>query len=303
MERPSAIGTVKITFFSGTGGTRRVAEAFERELIKRGIAVDVSDLSSGKLSSEKVDSSLHAQREPDLYLLVFPVYAFDAPMPVVHWIRELGAEAREKKAAVISVSGGGEVWPNTGCRNRSCKELEEKGLHIIYDGMMCMPANMLVSVDDHLAMRLIQAIPEKVNSVLDDVLNGRVNRTRYHKDPLRKWITKMENGGSGRFTESLTITDDCKSCGWCARNCPMENIEIAEQGGKPRFADRCTICLRCVYGCPCHAIQSKLTVVFRHGFDLDAVEERMEGMELAPLEECCKGMMLSGVKKYLAKRP
>lgn len=291
------ISAVQLTYFSGTGGTRRVAEAFERELLKRELAVSMNDLTSHDGQESQTE-----ERDTALYILIFPVYAFDAPMPVIHWIRDLGSEMRGKKAAVISVSGGGEVWPNTGCRNRSCKELEAKGLSVIYDGMMCMPANMLMQVDDHLAMRLISVIPEKVNCMLDDILSGTVRRTHYRKGPLRKYLTKLENEGAYKFAQGLTVTDNCKSCGWCVKNCPTANIEIPGEGIKPQFLDRCTVCLRCIYGCPFHAIKTKTSVVFRSGFDLNALEQRMEGVALAPVASCCPGIMLKGVKKYLMNK-
>jgi formate hydrogenlyase subunit 6/NADH:ubiquinone oxidoreductase subunit I len=79
----------------------------------------------------------------------------------------------------------------------------------------------------------------------------------------------------------------------------MSNIEIPEQFSKPRFSDRCIICTRCVYGCPAHAIKVGGFGILKSGFDLDAVEQRMKGKELEPLEKCCKGWFYKGVRDYL----
>lgn len=309
------IKRVEVVFFSGTGGTKRIAEAFISELKRRGKTVTLKNLGAGRMTESKgemiqsewvVQSAESAQSspgngsaEPELYLVVYPVYAFDAPKPVYYWAETIAKEAAGKLAAVISVSGGGEVWPNTGCRFNFCRRLEEKGLRVIYDNMMCMPANMMAEVSDHLAMQLIRAIPEKVDHTLNDIFSGRVKRTRHRKSPLRNYLTNLENQNSGRFAQELELAEDCKGCGWCARNCPMENIAISEQTRKPVFSDHCTICMRCVYGCPQHALHSKSSMVFKKGFDLDALERRMEGVALEPVEKCCKGIAFIGVKNYL----
>lgn len=290
------IHTVQVVFFSGTGGTKRIADSLEEELTKRNQTTKVKNLGTGTKDDSANGEVAH---DIDLFILLFPVYAFDAPKLIYNWIESLGKNEEGKRIAVISVSGGGEVWPNTGCRNNCCTKLEEKGMKVIYDNMMCMPANMLVEGNDHLTMHLINIIPKKVNKALDDILNKRIKRTHYHKSRLRNCLTNMENQNSDRFAHTLIIHDECKGCGWCVQNCPMSNIIIREEGSRPQFQDRCTICLRCVYGCPIHAIQSKSRLVFKNGFDLDAVEKRMEGVELEPVEKCCKGIMFKGVKDYL----
>jgi ferredoxin len=112
----------------------------------------------------------------------------------------------------------------------------------------------------------------------------------------------MERENAAKFAQNFQISDSCNSCGWCARNCPVSNIEIPEGASKPHFLDRCVICTRCVYGCPVQAIKTKGSITLKNGFDLAAVEKRMEGVELRPIGECCKGLLLKGVKDYLLNR-
>jgi hypothetical protein len=59
------------------------------------------------------------------------------------------------------------------------------------------------------------------------------------------------------------------------------------------------MCFRCVYGCPSHALHSKNFMVLKGGFDLAAVERRIQGVPLPPVEKCCKGWAWKGVRKYL----
>lgn len=55
----------------------------------------------------------------------------------------------------------------------------------------------------------------------------------------------------------FTISEECISCGSCAKVCPCHNIEL--QDGKPAFLHHCTNCMACVSFCPKRAIGCKLT--------------------------------------------
>ncbi len=320
---------VRIIFFSGTGGTKRIAAAFENELKGRGLDVSVINLGKSRQEEmdqsrqEKIDQSRQGKKDwqeeqyrdraegraedraegrADLNILIYPVYAMDAPKPVSDWIESLDSSVPAGKIAVISVSGGGEMWPNKGCRNGCCKALESKGFQVIYDCMMCMPANVLVSYSDDLAMHLIRVIPEKVSRITGELLKGKIHRTRFRKGIVLNWISRTERENAGKFAQRFLISNDCTSCGWCVRNCPVSNIEITKGASKPHFLDRCVICTRCVYGCPAHAIKTKSSVTLKTGFDLDAVEQRMKDVELQPFEKFCKGWLYKGVKDYLLDR-
>lgn len=288
MEPGNEIRTARIVYFSGTGGARRIAQAFHKGLAERGIKAECTAL-EGKAVREG------NQGPADLLLLIFAVHAFDAPMPVYTWINEMKPAAG--KAAVISVSGGGETWPNTGCRNRVCGALEEKGYEVVYDGMMVMPCNWVVPVSDHAAMWMLRAIPGKVKGVLDDVLAGKVRRTRFKMGFLRTLVTRQEKKNGHRVGQEFTINSDCTGCGWCARSCPAGNITIMD--GRPCIGDKCILCFRCIYGCPSRAIQSTNFMVLKGGFDLDALEKRMQGVDLMPVEQCLKGLAWKSVRGYL----
>lgn len=284
---------VQIVFFSGTGGTERIANCFEQALNSRKIQTALLNLDFSSPDYRDPDAANNTSAE--LMILLFAVHAFDAPLPVYTWLEQLPAS--KKRAVVLSVSGGGEAWPNTGCRSACCKALEEKGLKVVYDGMMCMPSNWVTPVNDHLAMHLIQAVPGKVEQILSDVLSGRIVRTYQKKSPLRAYITKIEKKDAKRFPEAITIDESCKGCGWCANHCPTGNIEI--ENGKPVFKSSCVMCFRCIYDCPTHAMHSTNFMVLKGGYNLNAVEKRMQGVPLQPIQECCRGLAWSAVRKYL----
>ena len=131
-----SIQSIYMTHFSGTGGTARIASAFRQECAGRGIT----------LVENNLDRSIRKAAEPmepgkcDLWMVLFPLHAFDAPDPIYTWLRQTRFDA--KQVAIISVSGGGEAWPNTGCRNNVIREIEERGGRVVYERMLCMPCKL-----------------------------------------------------------------------------------------------------------------------------------------------------------------
>jgi ferredoxin/flavodoxin len=288
------IKTVQIVFFSGTGGVKRIADAFKQELLNRGLGVSVVNLDFSPLNQSNSQSD-EDTTSVDLVILLFPLHAFDAPDPIYEWIQNTHME--HKKVAVISVSGGGEAWPNTGCRNNCCKSLERKGFDIVYERMMCMPSNWVFRVNDHVAMLLITAIPKKANRILDDILSGKTRRTKFKMGLLRSYVTKMEKRNAKLFAHKLIIDSTCTGCGLCAGQCPVNNIEMKDR--KPLFNDRCIMCFRCIYACSSHAIKSNNFMVLKNGYSLIELEKRMQGVELEPINKCCKGFFWSSMRNYL----
>ena len=97
---------VKIVYFTGTGGTEIAAKLMEEEFIKRGLLVLMQPLDiNDAYFKESADTD-----GVDLIVIMYPLYASDAPGPIYDWIDRL-PESKALPCAVISVSAGGEIWP------------------------------------------------------------------------------------------------------------------------------------------------------------------------------------------------
>lgn len=281
---------IRIACFSGTGGARRAAEALLREFTAQGASASLLMLEGPALRG-----GWSKEAKPDLLVLVFAVHAFDAPQPVYDWLR--GTDLSGVRGVVLSVSGGGEVWPNTGCRAALIAELGAHGCTVTYDRMLIMPSNVAVDVGDHAAMHMLRVLPVKAKAIVDDLLSGRERHDPRRLSPFRRWFSALEKMQAHQISGKYRLAG-CTGCGWCARNCPTGSIEMKD--GKPAFHAGCVACLRCVYGCPAHAIKSGYRiVVFPKGYSLNELERRMKGVELKPVEQCCKGWACAGVRKYL----
>ena len=285
-----SIKTAHLVYFSGTGGTARVTNCLEQAFLRHNIAVKKTEL----------DAKVHEWVYADLTVLSYPVYACGAPVSVDEWI-DRAPDGNGAAVAVMSVSGGGEMTPNTACRAGVIRKLEKKGYRVLYESMFVMPANCIARYDDALSAMLLEAAPAKAEKVVSDILSGKTKRTT--PSPVNRLIAKVctvEKHNSARFGKRLKATDDCIGCGWCAASCPRGNIIMKD--GKPRFDNRCVICLRCVYGCPKKAIQPGIgkRFIFQEGYSLNEIEKRASQMKpFPPVSEVAKGLMYQGVRSYL----
>ena len=216
--------------------------------------------------------------------------------PVYRWLESVSGKGR--RTAVISVSGGGEAWPNTGCRQQIIARLTEKGFAVDYEKMMVMPCNWVFPVNDGIAMHLLQAAPGKVEKIVEKFLGGQRRQIDHRLSWMRKKVSELEKSGARHFTEKIAIDEKCNGCAWCADHCPAGNIRLDEQHQTPIFSDDCVMCFRCVYCCPRKAMHAYDFQVLKGGFDLRGVEKHMAGKALKPAAECCKGIMWAGVRRY-----
>jgi ferredoxin/flavodoxin len=280
----------KIIYYSGTGGTARVAECFESAYKNIGYEASTQQL---KKSIKDFKS------EHNLLILLFAVHACNAPKAVYSWIENL-EKVKNTSAVVISVSGGGDVIPNTACRVSSIKRLEGKGYKVIYENMLVMPSNWIVATKPPLAKMLLEILPKKVQGIVEDVENGVIRRTKpYVVDRFLSFVGELEKFGAKSFGKQIRVSEACTGCGWCSSNCPAGNISL--EAGNLKFGNNCHLCLKCIYGCPNKALQPGVGkfIVIKEGYDLKTIEDMEALKEPVDVVGLTKGYLWSGVRKYL----
>jgi ferredoxin/flavodoxin len=287
---------VQIVYFSGTGGTARVALSFEKGFSEKGFEVINVPLDMQEAGYQEIPA---IEDSVGLLVIIFPVHAFDAPAPVYEWI-EGAPKGNHLSCAVISVSGGGELWLNNACRVGCIQELENKGYNVFYERMLVMPSNIFVATNEQLAIQLLKVLPLKVKNSVDEILAGTKRR---RKKPLTTKIltaiSRLEKENASKFGRDLKANSNCTGCGWCTRKCPRKNIKIVN--GQPLFENRCVFCLRCVYGCPEKAIYSEHYgfLLIKEGFGLSKIEKSMNDIHILSLNNVRTGILFIGIKKYL----
>lgn len=278
-----------IAYFSGTGGTAMAAKRLAEALKGKGVSVTMREIRKGAESQNGQEG---------YFILLFPVHAFNAPLPVYRWLDSLGG-VNGIPAAVISVSGGGEVFPNTACRQSCIRRLKKKGYTITYEGSLIMPSNILEKTPESAALKLLQALPEKTEKIAADIIAGRKKALKARVlDRAISRMGEMEKFGAKMFGRHLFADQTCNNCGLCARNCPTGNIRMEQ---RPTFGKECSLCLRCVYSCPEKAIKPKFVRMFilKEGFDINAMMREAEASPEINNADLPKSSAWKGVRKYL----
>lgn len=282
--------TVRVIFFSGTGCTAHVAGVFKREIEARGHTVQVHEL--------RHDTS-RPNGPYDRLILCFAVHAANAPHPVMQWAARLHP-VKEVPAAVISVSGGGEVTPNLACRVAIKRRLRCKGFRIQYEKMLTMPSNWIVATKPALAARLLEVLPGKTARIIEEFLSGTVRKNCPGPgNRLLSLFGKLETFGARFFGERIRVNEICTGCGLCVRRCPVGNITL--KNGRPVFGKDCIMCLNCIYSCPRQALHPGIMkfVTIKEGFDLERIKASLPWKVDIDIEKEAAGFLWLGVRRYL----
>jgi len=286
-----SLNNVNIVYFSGTGGTELAAQHVTNALINKDISTSLSEIFQHNITTIELLSTL---------VLMFPVYALDAPLPIYKWINSLPS-VKFVKTVIISVSGGGEVSPNTDCRTRIIKLLEDKGFEITNEYMLCMPANFLTPTPESLSNKLFQILPQKCEIIAHEIVNGISRRKKaLFRDKLTRMLCKPEKIGSKFFGRTLKVSKNCSSCGLCSRRCPTSNIKMIN--GTPKFGWNCCLCMRCMYACPKKAINPLImrSFVLKDGFDLEMLQRKAKDEIIDESNDLTKSLIWDGVIKYVS---
>lgn len=286
------IKTVKIVYYSGTGNTKKVADCFEETFKNMGVSV---------LKYSVTDPGIPFDKSEDLLVVVYAVHAMNAPEPIYCYIDHL-SQYEGGRAVVISVSGGGEVMPNTACRVSAKRRLRKRGIDVCYERMIVMPSNWIVETKEALAVRLLEVLPERVDKIVGDLLSG--VRRMMRPNPIDRLLSRrgeLEKLGTKYFGSSIKCSGSCSGCRWCSSHCPSGNIRMIDD--KPVFGGQCHMCLNCIYGCPKQALSAGALkfVIIKNGFHLKELEQKIPYPEPVDVKEQAKGFVWSGVRKYLLK--
>jgi len=238
-----------IICFSGTGNTRSVADHL-----------------SSPLGDEVFMLSTDLMREPEKIMLkvpdgrliwAFPIHGWGLPLIVGRVIKDMRILGQADVVHHFVCSCGDDigyadkVWRTElaarGWRTGSAFSVQMPNNYVAFPGFDVDSREVMQEKLDKMPERvkaIAMALERGENAV--DVVRGLFPRIKTY---VIGWYFRHFLTG----TKPFRADDSCVGCGKCARNCPLGCIDIVN--GKPRWEDKCTMCLRCYHLCPCHALR------------------------------------------------
>lgn len=240
-----------IIYFSGTGNTRHVAQCLAEILGD----TDVREMSPSMLLSPE-DSTIEIADTDTTVIWAFPTYSWGIP-PVVDMVMKkvaLGYNASNATHIMLTTCGDDMAYTDRQWRkNMAARNLKCAGAYAVV-----MPNTYVLmkgfDVDStEIAESKIKSCRDAIEQVATAINNNsgdipvRLSFSWVKSNIIYPWFKRY-----AMSPKPFHSNNNCTGCGICANKCPMQNITICN--GKPLWADRCAMCLRCYHICPHHAV-------------------------------------------------
>jgi ferredoxin/flavodoxin len=242
---------IYIVYFSGTGNTAWVVRRLTSALRQLGDEVMLA-------SCEAVVAS---EVDPDAYDTIgiaFPIYSSFVPRVFRDFIQALPPAENKPLFAVVSAGycAGDAGWYGV-------KPLQEKGYRPFLFGNVVVANNFFIPPMAIFPVtppaRLLAKLARAESKIVQ--LAGTIHRRENHFEGTGVWgralgiLQRLAGEGfETRYFGPFFADENCTQCGWCAKHCPVDNIDIKQDG--PRFLGHCMLCMRCYSFCPTQAIQA-----------------------------------------------
>lgn len=227
---------MKILYFSSTGNCLYLAKEIGGELLS------IPKQISGNVFSFK----------DDVIGIVFPVYGLCIPPYIEDFLKKIEIECEYLFAIATYGFFSGAV----------CSEINrlslKNGRKFDYVNKVKMPENCITfaSMDRQKGdsksqkkqiQRIVKDVERKIHFMRRDSFFSKI-MTAHHKK-------NFEYPTGVGISEKISVNDNCRGCGICAKICPTANIMI--KNGKPSFGQNCISCGGCIQNCPNNAIHHR----------------------------------------------
>lgn len=273
--------------FSGTGNTLMVCNYMKEKLEEYGNkVVAFSKIKKGELYSSS----------SDCIIIAYPVHAFNAPLPIINFIKNM--KKQEEMVPVYLIQSSGEPLSlNDAAFQTPIKHLKKKGYEVYGCFSYVMPYNIIFPHSNGMASRMWCVARNRMDEdakIITDLKKTKA-KIKFH-ERIVSALLKIEHPAMPIIGRFFKISNDCIGCSLCVKNCPEQNISMKD--GKPVFKNCCSGCMGCSFNCPKDAIRISILDGWRVNvkYDFNAAE--------ATDDEICnylKSSYLSYFHKYEEK--
>lgn len=259
-------------YFSGTGNTEFISKLIRDNMTKYIIDLfRVEDILNGVI---KVNINGY-----DIIGIGFPSYGFNPPKIVLDFSKKL-SQVNYKKVFLF-LTCAGPCYLNDVAFFGIKNILRRKGYVIIYEKVICMPANVLLKYDDEIVKRIYDAAIKRVEIMTKDISDNimKVRNDRFLPYLFQWLLFFIERVSIKTVPLDFTVGEECNKCMKCVQICPRRNIIIK---AKVKRGLKCEACYRCVYSCPQKAIKGRLynIVIFKEGYNIEKLFEKCKDIEI-----------------------
>ena len=247
------MSSASIVYFSGTGNTKIIAELFRESFEQNGYAARTFSLSV-------FDGQNEIDYDADFIGIGYPIHAFNAPEIVLKAAKLFPKRDKRlpKKKVFVFKTSGEPVRMSDVSSLKLRSILKRRGYEISCEFQYVMPYNIIFRHTQARAHRMLETAKKLVPIDCKTVLNGGRELPRYPAfGGLVSWVLRIEHPGAHTIGKYFKTADTCTACGYCAKTCPVGNIELTEDGDgnkKIKFGKKCIICMHCAFACPHDAV-------------------------------------------------
>ncbi len=238
--------------FSGTGNTKRAGLYFADALHELGEETEVVMI--------RDDVPMPATEGFDKIIVGYPVHAFNAPKPVLTFLKKLPAGS----VPVYLLRTSGEPSKLNDASGISPKRiLKKKGYDVRGEFAYVMPYNIIFRHSDKMAKRMWEAAKMQIPR---DALLAHDGGSKLRKvGPVRRTaaaVVRIEHPAMPVLGRGFHIDKKkCVGCAACVSACPRANITM--KNGVPKFGGHCVGCMACAFSCPEDAVRISLLNLWR----------------------------------------
>ena len=233
-------------YFTGTGNTKIVIDKAQEELIRRGHVLDTVNVIGGEVADINGYDGL---------FVFYPIYAFNAPKPIIDYVKKMKVALKPIPCVVMKQSGEHLFWNNASSLHLASL-LKKRNIIVRNEYHYLMPYSFIFRHSDYMAYRMKTTMEGLLPLDIDLFLKGKdVPIKRYFADRLLAFVFRIQWWG-GRFNGRFYSVDKdkCVNCLKCVENCPSGNISVKD--GKIKFGGKCLMCQKCVMYCPKQAVKA-----------------------------------------------
>ena len=234
-----------ILYFSGTGNSKyiaeRIAAALSDEVLNVGDRIKAGDSSAVNTGRDVIVS--------------MPTYAWRIPRVASDWFEKAELIGAER---IWFVMNCGAQIGNAAKYNRQLAE--QKNLEYMGTAQIIMPENYIAMFgvqDDEEARAIVRKSEPDIDRAIACIKEGR-SFPAPRGNLYDKLMSSAVNPAFYKLfvkADAFCAGDDCTGCGLCVEKCPLNNIKIKYEGGKPEWGKTCTHCMACICYCPSEAIE------------------------------------------------